>query len=69
MAEEADLGPVSDLLAARAIADQDERIPIGLLYQNTAAPRYEDFTTAGLGMSTNDKVDALNRELDRFAIH
>ncbi len=58
----------SDLLGARAIADNGDVIPIGLLYQNKAAPSYCDFTNVGLGMSTNDKIDTLNRELDRFAI-
>ena len=58
----------SDLDQARRLAADVERIPIGLLYRNAEAPRYEEFTTRGLGMSTEEKLAALERELDRFAI-
>jgi 2-oxoglutarate ferredoxin oxidoreductase subunit beta len=57
-----------DLNAARAIADVGDRIPIGLLFQDEARPRYESFTTRGLGMSAEDKLAALERVFDRFAI-
>ena len=44
---------------AREIADLQGVIPIGLLYRNPDAPCYEDFTTVGMGMSAQDKIDAL----------
>jgi hypothetical protein len=43
-------------------------MPIGLFYRNPEAPRYEAFTEVGLGMTADDKVTALEAELDRFAI-
>jgi 2-oxoglutarate ferredoxin oxidoreductase subunit beta len=58
----------SDLEAARRLAEAGEKIPIGLFYRNPEAPLYEDFTYQGLGMSDGEKLDALERELDRFAV-
>ncbi len=58
----------ADLVAARALAEQTEQIPIGLFYLNSQAPRYEDFTAQGMGMSAEAKLEALDLELDRFAI-
>ncbi len=57
-----------DLAAGRAAADQKERMPIGLFFWNPDAPRYEEFTCRGMGMSSEEKLVALERELDRFAI-
>ncbi|HEX6200590.1 MAG TPA: 2-oxoglutarate oxidoreductase, partial [Thermoanaerobaculia bacterium] len=58
----------SNLAGARELAGMTERLPIGLFYRNPAAPRYEAFTEAGLGMTADEKVANLERELDRFAI-
>lgn len=58
----------SDLAAARVLAAETERLPIGLFYRNPDAPRYEDYTEVGLGMTVEEKAAALDRELDRFAI-
>ena len=45
-----------------------DRLAIGLLYRNPDAPRYDQYTARGLGMSREQKVAAIERELDRFAI-
>ena len=58
----------SDLAAARALAVGGDRLAIGLLYRNPDAPRYDQYTARGLGMSREQKVAAIERELDRFAI-
>ena len=58
----------SDLAAARALASGGDRLAIGLLYRNPDAPRYDQYTVRGLGMSREQKVAAIERELDRFAI-
>jgi 2-oxoglutarate ferredoxin oxidoreductase subunit beta len=58
----------SDLNAARSIADREDVFPIGLLFQDARRPRYDQLTTAGLGMTAEEKVEALDAELDRFAI-
>jgi len=57
-----------DLHAARQIAGGQDRVAIGLLYRNPDAPRYDQMSAAGLGMSREQKVAAIERELDRFAI-
>ena len=58
----------SDLAAARELASDSERISIGLFFRNPEAPRYDQITARGLGMSAADRLAALERELDRFAI-
>lgn len=58
----------SDLAAARAIADELDCFPMGLLYRNTDRARYEQFTTQGLQMSPDAKLAALEKELDRFTV-
>ncbi|HVS01590.1 MAG TPA: thiamine pyrophosphate-dependent enzyme [Thermoanaerobaculia bacterium] len=58
----------ADLAAAREQAARRDRLPIGLLYRNPDAPRYDQHTVEGLGMAPADKLQALERELDRFAI-
>jgi 2-oxoglutarate ferredoxin oxidoreductase subunit beta len=58
----------SDLTAARELAGMTEKLPIGLFYKNPDSPCYEAFTEVGLGMTPEDKVGNLERELDRFAI-
>jgi 2-oxoglutarate ferredoxin oxidoreductase subunit beta len=58
----------SDFGRAVALAGDRERLAIGLLYRNPEAPRYDTMTVAGLGMTQAQKVAALERELDRFAL-
>src|SRR5690606_15197523 len=57
-----------DLSAARDVAAAPEPVPIGVLFRDPTRPRYEEFTQQGLGMSARAKLDALERELDRFAV-
>jgi 2-oxoglutarate ferredoxin oxidoreductase subunit beta len=58
----------SDLSAARRVAMPGERIPIGLFYRDPEAPRYEDFTTRGIGTSARDKLAGFERVLERFTV-
>jgi 2-oxoglutarate ferredoxin oxidoreductase subunit beta len=58
----------SDLNAAQALAQRTDKLYIGLFYHNPNAPCYEEFTYQGLDMSDDDKIRALNRELDKFAV-
>ncbi len=58
----------SDLATARQLVSDPERIPIGLLYLNPEARRYDEITANGLDMPVEEKLQALERELDRFAI-
>ncbi|HSR67664.1 MAG TPA: thiamine pyrophosphate-dependent enzyme, partial [Acidobacteriota bacterium] len=58
----------SDLQEAREIASHEELFPIGLFYRNPQAERYENASVAGMGMSPQEKLTALERALDRFTI-
>jgi 2-oxoglutarate ferredoxin oxidoreductase subunit beta len=58
----------SDLAAARALADDDSVLPLGILYQNPDAPRYDQMSAVGMGMSVDEKIAGLNQALDHFAI-
>ncbi len=58
----------TNLSQARDIAEDSSKIPVGLLYRNSAAPCYEDLSAENLGMSDEDKLEGLNKALDAFAI-
>lgn len=57
-----------DIAAARMLAEQADPVPIGVLFRDPDRPRYEEITTAGIGMSAEERLRALERELDRFAV-
>jgi len=57
-----------DLHRARELAAPRDRIPIGLFYHDPSAPIYEEYTTHGLDLGTEEKLQAIEAELDRFAI-
>jgi 2-oxoglutarate ferredoxin oxidoreductase subunit beta len=58
----------SDLAAARALASREDAYPVGLLYRNENAPRYDLQTAAGLGKSQAEKIGATNKWLAKFEI-
>ncbi len=58
----------TDLSAARNLAISQEKIYMGLLYQDKNAPCYDDYGASNLGYTVEQKEEALNRELDRYAI-
>ena len=58
----------SDLAAARAVAPIGDSLPIGLLYCNPDAPRYDELSREGVGTGVTAKLKALERELDRYAL-
>jgi 2-oxoglutarate ferredoxin oxidoreductase subunit beta len=57
-----------DIHEAREIAEHEEPIPVGILYQDSSKVCYETLSTKGLGMSVEEKIDGLNRALDVFAV-
>jgi 2-oxoglutarate/2-oxoacid ferredoxin oxidoreductase subunit beta len=58
----------SNLHRARELAEDTERMAIGLFYRNPSAPCYEGYTEAGMEMGTDEKVRGIEKELDRFAV-
>jgi 2-oxoglutarate ferredoxin oxidoreductase subunit beta len=58
----------SDIVAARALADRRDVVPIGLFYRNDAADRYDLFSVEGLATSRRDKVAALDGEMSQYAV-
>lgn len=58
----------SDINAAREIASREDVLPIGLLFRDPERPRYEEFSSVGTDVTIEEKVEALEKELDRFAI-
>lgn len=58
----------SDLNAAQVIAQREDVYPIGLFYRNEQAARYDEFSQTGVGLTPEEKLAGLNRQLDRFQI-
>jgi len=57
-----------DIIGALSIARRDDVAAIGLLFQDETRPRYEAFTEYGIGTTAEEKMAALEKEFDRFAV-
>ena len=58
----------SDLSAAFKLAQDDSRVPVGLLYQNPDAICYEELSSQGVEFTAKKRLAGLNTALDRFTI-
>jgi len=58
----------SDIDAARVLAGREAGVPIGLLYRNQAADRYDLDSVEGLATPRKKKLEALREELNRYRI-
>ena len=58
----------SDINKGREYAQLQDSIPIGLFYQNKNAPCYDDYGAHNIGMSVEDRILAINRELDKYTV-
>lgn len=58
----------ADRAAARAIADIEDPLPVGVLYRDPNVPRYEDLRRAGELRTVERVRGGLEAELDRFTI-
>jgi 2-oxoglutarate ferredoxin oxidoreductase subunit beta len=58
----------ADRSAGRDYASQSLPAPIGLFYRNEELPCYDHETVHGLGMPADDKVKAVQAEVDHFLI-
>jgi 2-oxoglutarate ferredoxin oxidoreductase subunit beta len=57
-----------DLEEARKVAAREDVYPIGLLYRNQNAARYDLATAQGMGKTQQQKLAAVEKALDRFAV-
>lgn len=58
----------ADLKAARDYAALEDAVPIGLLYRDASADRYDLAAAQGLGMTAARRTEAARKELERFLI-
>ena len=58
----------SNLEEARKLAMDTDKIYMGLFYQDNKAPRYDEYGASNLGFTVQQKMDALNKELDKYAV-
>ncbi|MFC1744306.1 thiamine pyrophosphate-dependent enzyme [Candidatus Riflebacteria bacterium] len=58
----------ADLNHARELTNIKDRFPIGLFYQNKSNPCYDEFGSHNIGFTPEEKMVALNRELDKYAV-
>ena len=58
----------SDIDAARVLAGREGGVPIGLLYRNEAADRYDLSSVEGLATPRKEKIEALREELNRYRV-
>jgi 2-oxoglutarate/2-oxoacid ferredoxin oxidoreductase subunit beta len=56
-----------DLDSARRLAEETDTIRLGVFYRNPDRPRYEDMLRVQR-RSTEEKIQLLNEELDRYAV-
>ncbi len=58
----------SDIHAARELAEDMEHSYLGLFYQNKEAMRYDLYGAHNLGFTPEEKIAAVNAQLDKFAV-
>ena len=56
-----------NLNRAREIAEQDEKIPVGILYKNPDVPTYDEIRKPRKFYSFEERKAALEREFDKFS--
>ena len=57
-----------DILKAKEVAGDEEKIPVGILYRNEDLPCYNDLRKPSRVFTAELKEKAFNKELDKFAI-
>jgi len=58
----------SNLSAARDLAEDVSRVPVGLLYHNPDALCYETLSSQGIEFTAKQRLAGINAALDRFTI-
>ncbi len=58
----------SDIHRARELASDTGCVPLGILYRNDEVPCYEDLRVTGAHLSPEQRMDALEREFDKYMV-
>jgi 2-oxoglutarate ferredoxin oxidoreductase subunit beta len=59
----------SNLMKAREVAELvKETTPVGLFYQNKNASRYDEYGAHNLGITSDDRIKAIDSLMDKYAI-
>ena len=58
----------SDINAARELAEDKHRSYLGLFYQNKEALRYDLYGAHNMGYSPEEKIAAINAQLDKYKV-
>lgn len=58
----------SNINAARALAEEDDHIYLGVFYKDPNALRYDIYGAHNLGYTAEQKLAALNAEFEKFAV-
>jgi hypothetical protein len=53
---------------AREIASSEDVVPVGILYQNRAIPRYEETRQTGVLRTTETVRRGFEAELDKYSV-
>jgi 2-oxoglutarate ferredoxin oxidoreductase subunit beta len=57
-----------DQMAAVALARREDVLPVGLLFHDPSRPRYDEMSRQGMEFTAQQKLEALEKELERFAV-
>jgi 2-oxoglutarate ferredoxin oxidoreductase subunit beta len=58
----------SDINRGRELAGMQDMVPIGLFFQDTQRPRYDEYGAHNLNATIEEREANLNREFDRYAV-
>ncbi len=58
----------NDLNGAFAMAGRKDIVPLGLIYRNPDAERYDQASTEGMEMTPEERLEALNAEMDSYQV-
>ncbi|MGM0578577.1 MAG: thiamine pyrophosphate-dependent enzyme [Myxococcota bacterium] len=58
----------TDMSEARDLAAHPDLTPVGIFYRNEDVDRYDQYTVEGLATPRDEKLEAVRRELDRYAV-
>lgn len=58
----------SDINKAREYAELPDSLAVGLFYQNKDAVRYDEYGAHNMGMTNEERIAGINKNLDKYAV-